>query len=64
MQTSTLPWYRQFWPWMLFGLPASAVIGCVITIWLVLAHPDREVAPDKIPVNAVLGTNSVVPPGK
>lgn len=56
------PWYRQFWPWVLIALPTSAVVGCAITIWLVLQNPDREVARDTVSVNTVLNTNSVVPP--
>jgi hypothetical protein len=58
------PWYRQFWPWLLIALPASAVIGCAITIWLVLKNPEHEVPRDAAatPVNEVLGRNSVVPP--
>lgn len=33
MNTSqTTPWYRQFWPWFLISLPATAVIACIITI--------------------------------
>ena len=58
------PWYRQFWPWMLIALPASAVLGCALSIWLVLQKPDREVAEDTpvTPVNHVLGHSSVVPP--
>lgn len=58
------PWYRQFWPWALIALPSSAVIGCAITIYLVLANPEHEVPRDtgSAPVNEVLGRNSVVPP--
>jgi hypothetical protein len=58
------PWYRQLWPWILIALPASAVIGCAITIWLVLQNPEHPVARDATvaPVNEVLGKNSVVPP--
>ena len=36
----TLPWYRQFWPWLLIGLPAAVVIACVITISIALQHDD------------------------
>lgn len=33
MNTSQVPpWYRQFWPWFLISLPATAVIACMITI--------------------------------
>jgi len=30
--SQTTPWYRQFWPWFLLSLPATAVIACIITI--------------------------------
>lgn len=39
-------WYRQFWPWVLLGLPASAVIGCLITIWIATSNPDGVVVDD------------------
>jgi len=60
------PWYRQFWPWLLIGLPASAVLGCAVTIWLVLQNPDHEVAHETgaAHVNDVLGRSSVVPPAE
>jgi len=35
-----LPWYRQFWPWFIIALPASAVIGSFISLWLAVSHPD------------------------
>lgn len=41
-----LPWYRQFWPWMLIFLPLSAVVGCLITIALALQDPDGLVVDD------------------
>ena len=64
MTSIDLPWYRQFWPWMLIALPTSAVLGCALTIWLVLQKPDREIAEDAAPtpINQVMGHNSVVPP--
>ena len=58
-----VPWYRQLWPWILLALPTSAVIGCAVTIWLVLQNPEPPVAQDRTSaVNEVLGKNSVVPP--
>lgn len=39
-------WYRQFWPWVLLGLPASAVTGCLITIWIATSNPDGVVVDD------------------
>ena len=34
------PWYRQFYPWMLIALPASAVIAGLLS--LRRAHPGRR----------------------
>jgi len=36
--TDTTPWYRQFWPWFLISLPATAVIACTYTIYLAVLH--------------------------
>jgi uncharacterized protein len=40
------PWYRQFYPWMLIFLPASAVVGGFITLYLAITHPDILVRKD------------------
>ncbi len=40
------PWYRQFWPWFLIMLPATSVIGGVITIFLATSHPEAMVVDD------------------
>jgi len=32
------PWYRQFWPWFLISLPATAVIACTITIYIAIQN--------------------------
>ncbi len=39
-------WYRQGWPWLLIALPASAVIGSIITLLIALQHPVSLVADD------------------
>jgi hypothetical protein len=41
-----LPWYREPWPWILIALPATAVVGCAITLYLALASADGMVARD------------------
>jgi hypothetical protein len=42
-QTIT-PWWKQSWPWFLISLPAIAVVGCSITIWLAFSlHPDAPI---------------------
>jgi hypothetical protein len=40
------PWYRQAWPWLVMIPPASAVIGCIITITLAITSSDGMVAAD------------------
>jgi len=34
-----VPWYKQFWPWFIIALPASAVIASFITLWLAISNP-------------------------
>ena len=40
------PWYRQFWPWFIIALPASAVIASFFTLWLAVSNPDTLVVSD------------------
>lgn len=41
-----LPWYRDYWPWFLIALPASAVIAGFITLWLAIESDDGVVTDD------------------
>ena len=38
-----VPWYRQFWPWFIIALPASAVVASFFTLWLAISNPDQLV---------------------
>lgn len=40
------PWYRQFWPWFVIALPASAVIAGVATLVIALDNADSVVRAD------------------
>ncbi|HID48475.1 MAG TPA: hypothetical protein EYP40_02490 [Chromatiales bacterium] len=40
------PWYRQFWPWFLMALPASAVVAGIVTIVIAVNNPDDLVDDD------------------
>jgi len=40
------PWYRQAWPWFLISLPASAVIGGIVTLVLAVNSPNALVVDD------------------
>ena len=39
----TVPWYRQFWPWFIIALPASAVIAGLSTLWIAMQTSDSLV---------------------
>ena len=42
----TKPWYRQFWPWFLIALPASAVLAGIATILIATHKPHSLVVDD------------------
>lgn len=44
--SDTLPWYRQFWPWFLFGLPGLVVVAGLTTWWIAARDADALVADD------------------
>jgi len=39
----TKPWYRQFWPWFIIALPASAVVAGLATFWIAMQTTDSLV---------------------
>lgn len=39
-RTSSLPWYREPWPWILMAGPAAVVVGGIITAYLAVAYDD------------------------
>lgn len=40
------PWYRQFWPWFIMALPATAVIASLTTLVIAVRHQDSLVRDD------------------
>ena len=42
-QEDTKPWYRQFWPWFIIAIPASAVVAGLTTVWIALQTTDSLV---------------------
>lgn len=40
------PWYRQFWPWFIMALPASAVVAGLTTVAIAVKHQDSVVRDD------------------
>ena len=40
------PWYKQFWPWFIISLPASAVVAGIITVFIAFDGADSLVVDD------------------
>jgi len=40
------PWFREPWVWLIIALPASAVFGGIVTIWLAVVSDDGLVEDD------------------
>ena len=40
------PWFREPWVWLLIALPASAVLGGIVTIWIAVVSDDGLVVDD------------------
>ncbi len=40
------PWYKQFWPWFLIFLPATAVVASIATLVLAIENEDSLVVDD------------------
>ncbi|MBT8103334.1 MAG: FixH family protein [Gammaproteobacteria bacterium] len=43
VREDTQPWYRQFWPWFIIALPASAVVAGLTTVWISMQTSDSLV---------------------
>lgn len=46
MSDNSIPWHRQFWPWFIMALPASAVVAGLTTLWIAIKHQDSVVRDD------------------
>lgn len=46
MQEIIPPWYKQFWPWVLIGIPVGTIIACGFTIYLAIVSADGVVVDD------------------
>ncbi|WP_417655758.1 FixH family protein [Pseudidiomarina aestuarii] len=40
------PWYKQFWPWFLMGLPFSVIIAMIITLTIASQYGDNPMVVD------------------
>jgi hypothetical protein len=53
----TDPWYRQFWPWFIIALPASAVVAGLYTLWIAMQTTDSLVVRSDDGMNVVTERN-------
>lgn len=53
----TQPWYRQFWPWFIMALPATAVVAGLYTVWLSMQTGDSLVVRSNEGMNIVTERN-------
>lgn len=44
--TQPKPWFKQFWPWVLIGIPGLTVVACMVTIYLAVTTADGLVQDD------------------
>jgi hypothetical protein len=42
-RSDSKPWYRQFWPWFLIGLPAISVVFSFATLYIAVRDADEVV---------------------
>ncbi|MEJ2534544.1 MAG: FixH family protein [Gammaproteobacteria bacterium] len=38
--TQARPWYREFWPWFVFGLVGAVVLASMVTFWHAMSSRD------------------------
>ena len=46
LEDSSRPWYRCPWAWVVFSIPATAVVAGFITLWIAVRTFDGPVADD------------------
>jgi hypothetical protein len=65
-QPSSKPWYRYPMMWLVIAPPVGSVIAGIITMVLILKHPDPDVRTPHptLPVLHGSTANSVVPPAE
>ena len=54
----TVPWYRQFWPWFIMAIPASAVVAGLYTVWIAMQTTDSLVVQSDDGMNVVTERNT------
>lgn len=42
--TESTPWHKHRMLWLVIGIPAATVLGCLLTIYLAVSNPDQHVS--------------------
>ncbi len=50
-------WYKQFWPWFIIALPATAVVAGLLTLFIAIKHSDSLVEDDYYKEGLAINTN-------
>ncbi len=37
------PWYKEFWVWVIIGMPAIVIVGCIFTVVIAFTNADTVV---------------------
>ena len=62
MNATNDPWYRHPMVWLVIAPPAGAVIAGIITMILILQHPDPVLSTVPAPVVHAKVANALMPP--
>ena len=46
MNKTIEPWYKQFWPWVVFGIPGLTIFAGLVTVYIAFSDPDGLVSDD------------------
>lgn len=57
MTQQIVPWYKQFWPWLVFGIPALTVVAGLSTVYIAFSDPDGLVSDDYYKDGLAINTN-------
>ncbi len=64
MLDTNRPWYRHPMMWLVIFPPAASVLAGIVTMTLILKHPDHDVREQTVVHVKAPASNSVVPPAE
>jgi hypothetical protein len=65
MSETNLAWYRHPMMWLVIFPPLASVVAGIITMTLIIKHPDRDVRMQPTVIHSKApAANSVVPPAE